>query len=98
MTVWDTIVSSKEDARVSLKEQKAKYQINDIAGRFLERNATVRFAWNVQPHVGALTWGAIESGELDAEEKGEAWRFKFPEVGPRKVKKVEKKVEEKPAV
>ncbi|KAA8900863.1 signal peptidase subunit-domain-containing protein [Sphaerosporella brunnea] len=90
--IWDAILPSQKTSRLSLRNEKAKYNINDIAGKFLERNATVRFGWNVQPHVGALTWGVIEVPNAVAQEeeegkkkkKGEGWRFTFPPVGGRK--------------
>ena len=42
---------------LSLKNQKAKYQITDVSGTMAERgNVTLRLAWNVQPWVGALVW------------------------------------------
>ena len=42
-----------------LANQKPKYQITDPSGRLAGRaNATLELNWNVQPWVGALTWGA----------------------------------------
>lgn len=89
VTIWDAIVTEKKHARVRINNEKAKYQFNDISGKFLGRNATARFAWNVQPHVGALTWGSIEGGDVGTEEKGEAWAFRFPEVGSKTKKKAD---------
>ena len=34
---------SSKTSRLSLRNEKAMYKVNDIAGRFLERNATLRF-------------------------------------------------------
>ncbi|KAI5812491.1 signal peptidase subunit-domain-containing protein [Pyronema omphalodes] len=90
--IWDAILPSKRTSRLHLRNEKAKYQINDISGRFLERNATVRFGWNVQPHVGALIWGTVEADnvvegvDLEAAKgkRGEGWSFTFPPVGGRK--------------
>ena len=59
VVIWDAILPNPNTSRLSLRNEKAKYNINDIAGRFLQRNATVRFGWNVNPHVGALMWGAV---------------------------------------
>jgi hypothetical protein len=89
--IWDAILSTPEVSRLSLRNEKAKYNINDIGGRFLERNATVRFGWNVQPHVGALTWGVVEADAavVDLEKgmggkRGDGWSFSFPPVGGKK--------------
>ncbi|KAF8425588.1 signal peptidase 22kDa subunit [Tirmania nivea] len=71
--VWDIIIPSKEKAKLKLRNQRAKYVINDVTNKFREQNATLTFGWNVQPHVGALTWN----------EKG-VGTFSFP---PLKAKK-----------
>ncbi|KAI5854926.1 signal peptidase subunit-domain-containing protein [Tricharina praecox] len=101
--IWDAILPTPSVSRLSLRNEKAKYNINDIGGRFLERNATVRFGWNVQPHVGALTWGVVEAegvveeGDLERGEgqgvkgkRGEGWSFKFPPIGGKKTPAVNK--------
>lgn len=71
--VWDIIIPSKDKSKLKLRNQRGKYVINDITHKFGEQNATLTFGWNVQPHVGALTWN----------EKG-AGSFSFP---PLKAKK-----------
>ena len=93
MIIWDAILPSDRTARLYLRNEKAKYDFNDIAGRFLERNATVRFGWNVQPHVGALRWGSFDVEDAAVEEvdlesgagrRGEGWGFTFPPAGGKK--------------
>lgn len=59
--IWDAILTEREDALVSIVNEKAKYNFNDISGRFGQRNATLRVGWNLQPHVGALVWGTIDA-------------------------------------
>lgn len=52
----------------------------------------MRFGWNVQPHVGALVWGSVDTdaavGAADAEQaegkRGDGWGFAFPPVGGKK--------------
>ena len=65
--IWDAILPNPKTSRLSLRNEKAKYNFNDITGRFLQRNATVRFGWNVNPHVGTLTWGSV-SKEVQVQE------------------------------
>lgn len=56
--IWDRIITTSAKAKLNLKNQKPKYRVNDITGKIAERtNVTLTFHWNVQPHVGALTWG-----------------------------------------
>ena len=60
----------------------------------------MRFGWNVQPHVGALTWGTVEVKDVDVvdsdletgrgRKRGEGWSFTFPPVGGRKKVPAEK--------
>lgn len=91
--IWDAIIPSASEAKFHIPKEQARYKINDISGKFLERNATVRLGWNVQPRVGALYWGQIEApldeldkDELSQAEKGqgggygdpEDWEFDFP--------------------
>ena len=56
----------------------------------------MRFGWNIQPHVGALTWGVVEADAVvtDLEKglggkRGKGWSFTFPPVEGRKVPKKE---------
>ncbi|KAK7204031.1 signal peptidase 22kDa subunit [Myxozyma melibiosi] len=57
---WDSIITSKEDAIISLRNTTANYQIYDVTGKFSERTATVSLEWNVQPYVGLLTFSKGE--------------------------------------
>ncbi|KAI5799180.1 signal peptidase 22kDa subunit [Peziza echinospora] len=72
--IWDIIIPSAESARLKLKNRRAKYNFYDVSDRFKGQNATLTFAWNVQPHVGALAW----------DERG-LGTFVFPEVKAKKV-------------
>ncbi|TGZ82740.1 signal peptidase 22 kDa subunit [Ascodesmis nigricans] len=84
MVLWDAILPSANAAKLHLVNEQAKYKVNDISGKFLESNATLRFEWNVQPHVGALCWGSIEADSegnvLSQAEKGKRgkWSFQIP--------------------
>lgn len=71
--IWDIIIPSKEKSKLKLRNQRAKYVINDVTNKFREQNATLTFGWNIQPHVGALTWN----------EKG-AGSFSFPSLKAKK--------------
>jgi hypothetical protein len=68
---------------ISLKNQKAKYQITDPSGVLSERgNATLHVNWNVQPWVGALIWDKGSLGERigkwKAGKNGQSAVFSFP--------------------
>ncbi|KAK9474761.1 putative microsomal signal peptidase [Dipodascopsis tothii] len=56
VVLWDDIITSKDTAVISLKNQKADYQVYDVTGKFNERDATLALEWNVQPYVGMLLW------------------------------------------
>lgn len=62
-------------AKLKLKNQTPKYKIHDITGKISAReNVTLTFHWNVQPHVGALTWGSAAESEA----------FALPAIGEKK--------------
>ncbi|KAK9378511.1 signal peptidase [Kockiozyma suomiensis] len=56
VVIWDEIITSKKDAVLSLRNTTADYVIYDVTGKFNERTAAVSLEWNVQPHVGLLTY------------------------------------------
>jgi len=57
-----------------LEGQKPKYQITDVTGLLASRaNATLEINWNVQPWVGALTWGTA-GRDGGASTAGPWWR------------------------
>ncbi|KAF8442607.1 signal peptidase 22kDa subunit [Terfezia claveryi] len=62
--IWDIIIPSKEKSKLKLRNRRAKYVINDVTNRFREQNATLTFGWNIQPHVGALTWNEKGAGSF----------------------------------
>ena len=69
--------------KLSLKNQKPKYQITDITGRIAERgNATLEVGWNVQPWVGALQW---TSWGKSGASQGRSRAFEFPPLKGAKV-------------
>ncbi|KAL9105406.1 MAG: hypothetical protein Q9227_009424 [Pyrenula ochraceoflavens] len=71
--------------RLSLKNQKPKYQVTDPSGLLSERgNATLQLSWNVQPWVGALVWdkGVLGKriGTWEAGKSGVSGTWEFPVV------------------
>ncbi|EXJ93453.1 hypothetical protein A1O1_01845 [Capronia coronata CBS 617.96] len=69
--------------RLSLKNQKPKYQITDPSGVLSERNnATLQVSWNLQPWVGALVWDkgylGQRVGKWGAGKVGTSETFDFP--------------------
>lgn len=61
VTYWDKIITSRDDAKIALKEARAKYSVWDVEKSFRGRNATLRLEWNVQPWVGPLLFGKTET-------------------------------------
>lgn len=80
VTYWDKIITSKEQAKIHLRDQKAKYSVWDVEKSFRERDAVLRLEWNIQPHIGPLVFG--ETGA------GTDFQFaKYEEKKPKKEKK-----------
>ena len=61
VTYWDRIITSKDNATLSLQNQRSKYSVWDVEKSFRQRNATVRLEWNIQPYVGPLIYGEIKA-------------------------------------
>lgn len=57
VTFWDKIVTSKDDAKLAIKNGRGSYSVYDHAQSFDGREATIHLEWNVQPYVGALVYG-----------------------------------------
>ncbi|EGV65558.1 Signal peptidase complex subunit [Yamadazyma tenuis] len=57
VTYWDKIITSKDDAVLSLKNHRAKYSVWDVENSFRQRDAELKLEWNIQPHVGPLIFG-----------------------------------------
>ncbi|ANB14415.1 Spc3p [Sugiyamaella lignohabitans] len=67
VTFWDSIIKSKEDAVLDLKNVRGSYSVYDVGSSLENKNATIRLEWNVQPHVGFLIFGetvATEDGSF----------------------------------
>ncbi|CAH6723864.1 microsomal signal peptidase subunit 3 [[Candida] jaroonii] len=57
VTYWDKIITNKEDAKIKLSNQRAKYSVWDVEDSFRSRIANLTLEWNVQPHIGPLIYG-----------------------------------------
>ncbi|KAK9451635.1 signal peptidase [Limtongia smithiae] len=57
VVLWDAIITDRENAILSLKNETADYAVYDVTGKFNERSASLSLEWNVQPYVGLLTLG-----------------------------------------
>ncbi|ODV77965.1 signal peptidase 22 kDa subunit [Suhomyces tanzawaensis NRRL Y-17324] len=64
VTYWDKIITSKDNAVISLKNQRSKYSVWDVEKSFRERDAIVRLEWNIQPYIGPLLFGETGVGEF----------------------------------
>lgn len=61
ITYWDKIIQSPQEAKIALKDARAKYSVWDVEKSFRGRNATLRLEWNIQPWVGPLLFGQTET-------------------------------------
>jgi signal peptidase complex subunit 3 len=79
--------TKEERGKISLRNQKGKYQVTDMAGKLAEYgNATLELGWNVQPWVGPLTWtNRVGFGTWEALKGGKSGLFDFPALKPKKV-------------
>lgn len=82
VTYWDKIITSKDDAIISLRNQKSKYSVWDVEKSFRGREAVVRLEWNLQPYIGFLAYGLTDNhdtfqfAEVQVPKKGEQQRSK----------------------
>lgn len=63
VTYWDKIVTSKEDAHLSLHDTKSKYSVWDLEEKLEGRELTFKLKWNIQPWVGPLIYGETAGNE-----------------------------------
>lgn len=61
VTYWDKIITTPKDAKIAVKNARAKYSVWDVEKSFRGRNATLRLEWNVQPWIGPLLFGATDT-------------------------------------
>lgn len=64
VTYWDKIITSKDNANLTLQNEKSKYSVWDVEDTFRNREATVKLEWDIQPYVGMLISGET-TGEVD---------------------------------
>lgn len=57
VTYWDKIITSKDKAKILLKNYRSKYSVWDVEKSFRERDAVLKLEWNIQPWVGPLVYG-----------------------------------------
>lgn len=63
VTVWDRILTNRNQAQLQLKGQKGKYGVWDVEHGFRNRNATLELNWNIQPWVGPMVNGKLVGGK-----------------------------------
>ncbi|CCE90933.1 signal peptidase complex subunit SPC3 TDEL_0C00440 [Torulaspora delbrueckii] len=63
VTYWDKIITSKDDAQLSLHNAKSKYSVWDLEEKFDGREANFQLKWNIQPWVGPLIYGQTEGNK-----------------------------------
>ncbi|KAJ3218092.1 Signal peptidase complex subunit [Dinochytrium kinnereticum] len=54
IVIWDNIITSKDQARIILKNQKPEYLASDINHRIRGLPANISLHWDIIPHVGML--------------------------------------------
>ncbi|CAG8441683.1 3126_t:CDS:10 [Ambispora leptoticha] len=61
IVLWDSVIRSKEDANITLKQLQNKYNFHDISPSFSGLNATYSLHWDIMPHVGGLKNGQVKA-------------------------------------
>jgi len=81
-------VLKPQRGKVQLSKQRGKYQVSDVSGLMAEKsNATLQLGWNVQPHVGVLTWTThTDLGKWKSLKGGRSEAFRFPPLKSTKKK------------
>ncbi|KAG1138591.1 hypothetical protein G6F37_010400 [Rhizopus arrhizus] len=57
VVIWDKIVTSKEKAKLKLKNVGNKYAMIDVSQKWNYERANISLAWDITPHVGMLQSG-----------------------------------------
>ncbi|SCU79164.1 LAME_0A07514g1_1 [Lachancea meyersii CBS 8951] len=57
VTFWDTIITDKAEAHITLENLKSKYSVWDLEEKLSERDLTFHLHWNIQPWIGTLIYG-----------------------------------------
>lgn len=60
---WDRIIKDRDHAKIHLKNKKSKYSVYDYYPILSNKTATMKLEFNVQPWVGPLLWGTIDSND-----------------------------------
>lgn len=89
ITFWDKIITQADDAKISLSNEKAKYNVWDVENKLSNRDLTFKLNWNIQPWAGFLLNGETSGSttiqfnqtEDNAKQKRQA---KGPKVGEKK--------------
>ncbi|CAG8437259.1 3430_t:CDS:2 [Ambispora gerdemannii] len=61
IVLWDSVIRSKEDANITLRQLRNKYNFHDISPSFSGLNATYSLHWDIMPHVGTLKNGQVKA-------------------------------------
>ncbi|ORY49876.1 signal peptidase 22 kDa subunit [Rhizoclosmatium globosum] len=75
VTIWDDIITSKEDAIIKIKKKKGKYVLSDITGKIAGQEANLTLHWDLMPYVGLLI-----------HDKTDGKRIRLPSVEEKKKK------------
>ncbi|KAJ3065014.1 Signal peptidase complex subunit [Podochytrium sp. JEL0797] len=76
VTLWDDIISSKDEAMLKLKRKKCEYPFSDISHKVGGLDANLTLQWDIMPYVGLLI-----------HDKSEPKRITLPTVEEKKLKK-----------
>lgn len=70
IVIWDKIFTDKNNMYFNMKNVKSKYSLWDYAPNLHGREGHFKLGYNIQPHIGPLTFGSIDLNEA----------FTFPDV------------------
>lgn len=57
VTYWDKIITKRDEADLEVHDTKSKYSVWDLEEKLEGRELVFKLKWNIQPWIGALTYG-----------------------------------------
>lgn len=63
MTIWDRVVRSPEEARLSLRSEATEYMLADPEGKLRDKSLTLTLRWDPMPYTGFMYVDALGAAE-----------------------------------
>ncbi|KAG0177397.1 Signal peptidase complex subunit [Apophysomyces sp. BC1021] len=65
IVLWDTIITSKDNANLTLRNVPNKYALIDVNKKWSHQQANLSLQWDVTPYVGLLQGGRSKSSSAN---------------------------------